>query len=297
MAMRITDPLHQKSEWETERTETITGNGDRQLTYTEYGCSDGVPVMFLHGTPGSRRLGKLFDTTAEEFGIRVLAPDRPGYGRSTPWTSRSIGDADQFISTILDNAGVQTVGLIAFSGGSPHALATAATQSDRVTRVDIISGVTPPHVSEETPTTQRLLMRMATTTPFVLRSLLRGQAWLAARLDPSFILAQYTTGDNAESVSDAAAEIVKEDFVEAFAQSRRGAVTEFRHTANRWDISFDDISTEVCFWHGENDTNVPISGVRRFESTLPNARIEALSDTDHLHTLLRTIPNTLAKHQ
>ncbi|MFT4884411.1 MAG: pimeloyl-ACP methyl ester carboxylesterase [Natronomonas sp.] len=274
---------------------TVHVDDERSLAYDEYGRPDGVPVVFLHGTPGSRRLGRLLDSAATDRGIRVLAPDRPGYGRSPPWPDRSVRDAEAFLTPLLDDAGVETAGLVAFSGGAPYALAMAATRPDRIDRVDIVSGATPPDASEETPAIQRLLAQVATTTPTTLRGLFRGQAWLASRLDPSFVLAQYT--DDADAVPDAAADIVREDFVEAFADSRRGAVTEFRHTAKDWGVRFGDIEADVCLWHGEADTNVPLADVRRLEKRVPNASLRALDDADHLQTLLRSTPDVLDGHR
>ena len=297
MATRTSGSSRDGAERTSERTVAIPLDRERQLTYTEYGCPDGVPVVFLHGTPGSRRLGQLFDTVAEAFGVRVLAPDRPGYGRSTPWPARSIRDAGQFVSTVLDDAGVPSAGLIAFSGGGPYALAAAATRPGRIDRADIVAGPTPPDVSEETPAMQRLLAGLATKTPFVLRGLFRGQTWLADRLDPSFVVAQYTTEGNAESVSDDVAEIVKADFVEAFARRRQGAVTEFRNTATDWGIDFGEIDTEVHLWHGTNDTNVPIADVRRLGTRIPTAQLHVLDDADHLQTLLRSVPEVLETYR
>lgn len=295
MTTRTPDSSQRTPERDGGQTITVSLDDERQLAYAEYGCSDGVPVVFLHGTPGSRRLGMLFETVARECGIRLLAPDRPGYGRSSPRPSRSVQDAGQFVGTVLDAAGARTAGLVAFSGGSPYALA-AATRTDRFDWIDIVAGATPPDVGEETPAVQRLLARMATKTPCLLRGLFRGQAWLADRLDPSFVVAQYTT-DDGEPVSRDAAEIVKADFVEAFARHRHGAVTEFRNAATEWDIDFDEIDTEVCLWHGENDTNVPIDGVRRLESEIPTARLRVLDDADHLRTLLRSVPQILEERR
>lgn len=283
------------AERDTDRTVTASTDGDGDIAYAEYGRPDGAPVVFLHGTPGSRKLGSLFDSAADEAGVRVLAPDRPGYGRSDPRPDRSIRDAGAFVGAVLDDADVRTAGLVAFSGGAPSALATAATRPDRVERVDIVSGATPPDVGGETPAVQQFLARLATTTPAVLRGLLRGQAWVADRLGPSVVVSQYT--ENAESIPDAEAEVVRADFVEAFARSRRGAATEFRNAATDWGVRFEEITTPVNFWHGENDANVPIDGVRRLEERIPNARLRVLDDADHLETLLRCIPDVIERHR
>lgn len=297
MATQTPTSSRQELKRDGDRLVTVPLDDGRQIAYTEYGRADGVPVVFLHGTPGSRRLGALFDSAARERGIRLLALDRPGYGRSSPWPTRSVSGAGQFVSAVLDDLDVQTAGLIAFSGGGAYALATAATEADRVGRVDVVSGATPPDVSKETPAIQQFLAGLATTAPSVLRGLFRGQAWLAGHFDPSFVVAQYTADDNAESVPDETAELVKEDFIEAFAQHRHGAVNEFRNTATDWEIDFDEIDAEVCLWHGENDTNVPVSDVRRFESQIPTAKLRVLNGADHLQTLLRSAPDVLEEHR
>lgn len=268
--------------------------GDRRLTYAEYGHSDGVPVVFLHGTPGSRVLGRLCEEGAREHGLRVIAPDRPGSGRSTPWPDRSLGDAGKVLDAVLDDAGVETAGIVAFSGGAPHALASARTRPERVDRIDLISGATPPAVREETPRTQRVLTGMARTAPGVLRGLFRGQAWLAARLDPAVVLSQYTAEPGA--VPEEAADTVRADFLAAFAEHRRGPVEEFRMAAD-WDLDFEAVTTEVCLWHGSADENVPVEGARRLGERLPDASLQVLDGADHLQTLLECLPDVLANHR
>jgi len=271
---------------------TVGIDENRRITYTEYGYASGTPVLFLHGTPGSRHLGTLFDTAAREHGIRLLAPDRPGYGRSTPWPDRSISDAGTFLTAILDDAGVETAGIVAFSGGSAHALAAAASHPDRFDRVDAVAGATPPGVTAEAPTPQRVLSGLARWTPRGLGVLLRGQAFLAARLDPSFVVGQYT--DDPESVPDEVRTVVKADFLEAVAESQSGAVTEFRNTASAWDVAFEAIDADVRLWHGDRDTNVPISCARGLQDQIPSAELQVLADADHLQTLRRATPDALA---
>lgn len=288
-------PLPEPMEQDTSRLATVSVPNDRTVTYTEYGSPDGTPVVFFHGTPGSRRFANLFHTKAQSHSIRLLALDRPGYGQSSPWADRSVRDTAQFVGPVLDHADVDTAGVIAFSGGAPYAYATAATLPDRITRLDVVAGATPPHVTEEQPFVQQLLGGMATTTPRLLRAAFRVQVWLAHRQDPSFVVGQYTTDDASAAVSQRAARIVYEDFLEAFATHRSGAVTEFRHAASDWDIEFNKIEMRMRLWHGTDDTNVPLAAVRRLESRLPDARLQVLTDADHLQTVLRSVPEILAR--
>ncbi|MFB6172478.1 MAG: alpha/beta fold hydrolase [Haloarculaceae archaeon] len=267
----------------------------RQLAYAEYGSPDGAPVLFLHGTPGSRRLGALVDAPARERDVRVLALDRPGYGRSTPWPDRTVTDAPDFVAPVLDDAGVERAGLVAFSGGCPYALATAAANPDRVGRVDVVAGAVPPSVREAAPLSPRLVETLATAAPPLLGGAFRVQAWLAGR-DPSLVAAQYTA-DGSDPVPEATAALLAADFREAVARHRRGVVTEFRDAATDWGVSLDAIDADVCLWHGADDANVPIEDARRLASRLPTARFETLPDADHLRALLRSAPEVLARHR
>lgn len=274
---------------------TVSGENGRQIVYAEYGQPDGAPVVFLHGTPGSHRFGALLDSAAQECGIRILAPSRPGYSLSSPWPRRSLRDAAASILPVLDDVNIGTAGLIGFSGGGPHALVTAASHPHRITRVDLISSATPPELSAETPLLQRLLGGFAIRTPTALRGLFRGQAWIAPHVDPSFIVDQYTT--DGTTISDGTADIIRADFCEAFAHHRSGAVADLRNTAADWGIDYEAMTPTTRIWHGRKDTNVPIGDARRFERELPDAELCVAEHTDHLQTLLQTTSHLLETHR
>ncbi|QLH79621.1 alpha/beta hydrolase [Halosimplex rubrum] len=259
------------------------GTAGRRLAYGECGTPDGDPVVFLHGTPGSRRLGVLVDDAARAAGIRVLAPDRPGFGRSTDWSGRRPTDAPAWVEPLLADAGVERARVLAFSGGAADALALGATRPDLVDRIDLVSGAAPPSVAAATPRLQRLLGRLAATTPRLLGAILRGQTRLAERTGPSTVLAQYT--DDPGQIPADAAELVRADFLEALGRSRDGAVTELAWIAEGWGVSPADVTVPVRLWHGGGDANVPVEDAERLRDRLPDAELTVL-DGDHLTTLL-----------
>ena len=68
---------------EAFRTHWLPVDGGHRLFVAEYGRPDGVPVLVLHGGPGSGgspRLAGLFDPAR----FRVIVPDQRGAGRSEP---------------------------------------------------------------------------------------------------------------------------------------------------------------------------------------------------------------------
>lgn len=255
----------------------------RPVAYATYGASDGSPLLLFHGTPGSRLLGRLYDRLARERGVRVLVPDRPGYGRSPSWDDRTIRDAGTLAAAVLDDADVASAHVAGFSGGGPHALAALATHPERVTGVDLVSTVPPPSLRETPPTTQRLLEVCAGRTPLALRGLLRWQAWLAGRR-PALAVSQLTT--DADALPDRVADAVASDFLEGIGPRRGGVVTESRLLASPWSIPFDDLDAPIRLYHGADDGNVPVDGVRRFADELPDASLTVSEDADHLTTLL-----------
>jgi len=259
------------------------GTAQRRLAYAEYGATGGDPAVFLHGTPGSRRLGALLDAAASEAGVRLIAPDRPGFGRSTDWTGRRPTDAAAWVEPLLADAGVDRARVVAFSGGAADALAIGATRPDLVERIDLVSGAAPPSVAAVTPRLQRLLGRLAATTPRLLGGALRGQARLADRAGPSAVLGQYT--DAPGEISGEATGIVYEDFLESVGGSRNGAVTELAWVAEGWEFSPTDVTVPVRLWHGDDDANVPIGDAERLRDRLREAELTVV-DGDHLTTLL-----------
>lgn len=276
------------SELDGENVAVVSTDGGRSVSYAEYGASDGTPLVFLHGTPGSRLLGGLFDEDARRSGVRLLALDRPGYGRSSPWPTRTLADTGEFVAAVLDDAGISRAGVVGFSGGGPHALALAATRGDLVREVDVVAGATPPSLRSTRPTALRLLEALAGTAPLLLRGGLRAQRWFAERASPSFVVSQYTTSDGQAELSEDVAELVKRDFVEALARSRRGFVTESRLLAREWDFPVTEVDRRVRLWHGGRDANVPVEDARRMADRLPNARLTTFDEADHLHSLLRS---------
>lgn len=266
---------------------TIEVDGDRTISYLEYGDPQGTPLVFLHGTPGSGLLGALFRDQARRTETRVLAIDRPGYGRSSSWPDRTLADTGDFVTAVLEDAGASAADLVGFSGGGPHALAVGATHPGRIRDLHVVGGVAPPFLRERTPPLQRTLSGLARHLPTVVGGLFRAQAWIANRQSPSFVVAQYTDGDGA-TIPDDVAEIVSQDFVAALSTRRSGAVHELRMLNGTWASLLEDVDRPVRLWHGRGDTNVPVANARNVRDRLPDGELEVFDDADHLRSLLRS---------
>lgn len=273
----------------------VSGPDGHSVAYTTYGVPDGRAVLFFHGTPGSRMLGQLFDEPAREHGIRLVAIDRPGYGRSTPRPERSPTDVAKSVDAVLADVGVSRAGIVAFSGGSPYAYAVANESRATIDSIDVIAGAVPPSLQSESPAIVRLLGSLATHAPRLLGALVRTQARIATHGPPSIVTGQYTSDGAATEVPREDAEVVKRDFLEAVGGGATGLVTESRHRSQQWDGFVEDVSVPVRLRHGDHDTNVPIAGPRRLAGLLPSARLVEYDGADHLGTLLQARGPALAR--
>src|SRR5580658_2180599 len=111
----------------------------RALGYAEYGPAGGPPLFVFHGLPGSR-LAVPEMWPGEPGPVRVIAPDRPGLGTSTPQPGRRLTDWAGDVRQLADALGIRQFAVAGFSGGGPHALAVAHALPGRVTAVGSIAG-------------------------------------------------------------------------------------------------------------------------------------------------------------
>jgi len=157
----------------------------RKLGYTTFGADDGPLVVVLDG-PASRGLAQAAGPAARALGIRLVAPDRPGVRGSTPAPGRGIADWPEDHAALLDALGAERAGILSQSGGTPYAIAAAATLPERVIA---LASVGPVAQFDERASVRelggelRMGVRLARRAPWALRALL-GQFSRAAAKDP-----------------------------------------------------------------------------------------------------------------
>ena len=87
--MTIVDPREAAPEHLEHRIATPDG---RTLAVAEWGDPDGVALLAVHGTPGSRISWWEDPTIYARHGLRRLSVDRAGYGDSTRSPGRAVVD-------------------------------------------------------------------------------------------------------------------------------------------------------------------------------------------------------------
>ena len=105
-------------------------------------------VILVHGAGMDRTVWVLQTRYFAHHGHNVLAVDLPGHGRSEGPSLASIGDMAEWLSRVMDAAGVETASVVGHSMGSLVALELCAGFSERVDAAVLLSTAVPMPVSE-----------------------------------------------------------------------------------------------------------------------------------------------------
>ncbi len=116
----------------------------RKLSFAEYGAADGRPVLFCHGAPGSRwQVLPGMAEIAENQGLHLIVPERPGYGLSDALPGRTLTDWAGDAAALMDYLGIPQFGVLGYSLGGAYALACASALPERVSGVTLGASMAP----------------------------------------------------------------------------------------------------------------------------------------------------------
>jgi pimeloyl-ACP methyl ester carboxylesterase len=263
---------------------TATG---RAVGVYEFGDPKGRPVFALHGTPACGAGFEWTDAPARERALRVIAPDRPGIGRSDPVPMASVFDYASEFGALADALDVEQFALIGYSGGGPYALAVMHEMPERVEVAEIVAGageIGTWATLGDLSRSDRQLTWLAVHAPFVARAVLR-IADVAARTAPNLSLRSIAT-EMTEPDRQVLHELGKAGalalFSEALAQSSAGAVTDYALLARPWHVALEEITMPVHCWHGTGDNMVPLAHTQALLERLPDARLTTWPGEGHL---------------
>lgn len=104
-------------------------------------------LVFIHGVLNDHSVWGLQSRYLAHHGYNVVAPDLPGHGRSAGPAPRSVEQAGDFVSALLDALHIEQAALVGHSFGSLAALETAARAPGRVHRLALLATAFPMKVS------------------------------------------------------------------------------------------------------------------------------------------------------
>ena len=104
----------------------LTLRDGRTLAYMDRGPRTGTPILYFHGFQGSRlERAPDLDAILDRLKIRLISPDRPGIGLSTPLQERTLAGWASDVAQLTERLPGLSEGfsILGFSAGATYALA------------------------------------------------------------------------------------------------------------------------------------------------------------------------------
>lgn len=262
----------------------------RSVFVRDAGDPQGTPVLYFHGTPGSRMDLAFGDGIAAAMGVRVVSFDRPGYGRSepAPFGLTRIAETAEWIGDVM---GLSTISTFGWSGGGPFALAAAAVMGKRVSRVGVASGPAPfqevPGGLESLGDADRLALSFLPDDPERAAEHFRAgsQLMVAVSHDENAFMAGVDAifgESDGEVLQDAdLRRHLFEMLSEGLRQGFTGIGWDNVAWVGTWDVDLAAVLCPVHLWYGEQD-QMPVVHGQWLREHLTDARLEVFAGEGHL---------------
>ena len=283
-------------------TQTLALADGRTLAYQIFGDPAGRPVFYCHGFPGSRLEARLAERVAAALAIRLIAPDRPGFGGSTAAAQRQVHDWPQDLRALAGHLQLPDYHLLGVSGGGPYALACAAQLGVPLRGVALVCGLGELNDSTEL----RDMSRFAARSIRLYQRVPRLGEWLYGHLigpllkrHPELIfriIAGHAPAADREVLSQQSVRsILLASFREAFRAGGQGPARELARYTAPWLTDITRLAVPVSVWHGEIDTTVPVAMGRRLAAAIPNCRVHLIPNAGHFSLIVRHMREILTE--
>ena len=260
----------------------------RQVAYTEHGLLSGKPVFFFHGNPGCRLQRHPDETIAEKLGLRIITPDRPGYGLSDYQDGRKLLDYPDDILQLADALSLDSFSLFGVSAGGIYAAACAYKFPERIHKAAIVSGPEPldrKDAFDEMSPPWAKAFKLARLPRWPLGMIYKIQSG-GYKKNPETVVDQFammlSKSDRELLMQKEFRDGVIERRMEATRQGVIGMIQEAKVIISPWGFSPEDIKINIQLWYWEDDPAIPIEMGRFLESKIPNTTAHFFSGGGHL---------------
>ena len=258
----------------------------------------GTGALLLHvGTPMAGLPHAPFVAAATERGLRFVTYSRPGYGTSTPLAGRVVADCVADVAAVAAELGLERLHVVGWSGGGPHALATAALAPELVASAATLAGVAP----WAAPGLE-WLDGMADENVEEFGAARRGMEALTAFLEEAAAALGDQTG---RTLAEALGGLVTE--VDRRALAGSGALADYLAASTRravsqgiagwrdddlafardWGFPLGAIRVPVTVWQGRQDAMVPYAHGDWLARHVPGAQARLFEDEGHISLVER----------
>lgn len=239
------------------------------VEYLLKGDSDGLTLLFFHGTPGGYDQG-----IDADFGLQVLTLSRPGY-LGTPLTTGSTpAEQARAAAALLDALEIGTVGIMGASGGGPAAYTFAATYPERTLGVVAIEAISHSMPSDELdiPTSDLAFWLMIQS--------------LVVTQDDAGVVTQIARNESDRALLAAQPEIqaqVAGMIWSVWPPSMRNAgFDNDMRQFEKLDLPLESVRVPTLIVHGTKDQSVPYEHAEYAAARVTGSRLHAIKGAGHM---------------
>ena len=231
------------------------------------GAADARAVVFVHGAAHDHTVWTMPARYFARHGLRVLAPDLPGHGRSEGPALETIEALADWLARLLDAVRVETAAIVGHSMGALVAQAFAARHPARVRALALLGTAVPMPVTERLLTAAKNNEHAATEMANGWSHSARGR--LGGNPNPGF----WMLGVGARLIERAAPGVHHADLA----------------ACNAFHLSPESIRAPTLVIVGDADQMTPARAGRDVAAKIPNARVITLAGCGH--AMLSEQPN------
>ncbi len=257
------------------------------------GEQEATPVLVCHGLADSRLSAQWLRGPADELGLRMIAPDRPGTGGTDRRRLSQVADWAEDATLILDTLRIDSASVLGISGGGPFAAACAAQLPGRVRSLMLVGALGRP----DWPTRgmapgEQLSLTVARRAPEFGGWSLDRLAGLARRWPQAFLRLAATAQPEADirALQDPGMrESFLTSYIEAFRGGSFGVAQDLRVLTRPWGFDLSAIKAPTWVRHGDVDSTVPVQHARLYAEAIPGAQLQVYPGHGHFSILSRPL--------
>ncbi|HEC20651.1 MAG TPA: alpha/beta fold hydrolase [Gammaproteobacteria bacterium] len=267
------------------KEEKLRLHDGRDLSFAEFGDPHGIPVIYIHGILGCRYERQPDDLATRHLGIRLIIPDRPGYGLSDPAPNHGYLDFADDLLALMNHLDLERCSIMGLSVGAVYASALAYKAPQRLHRLAMIS-TTPPFRSfadfVDMPASLKLLVAFSKYLPSAAKMITETAIHNACK-DPDKFLANIPVcpSDQAIFSHPILKDHIKHCLLAGNRHHQDGFIKDILLSAKPWPFPIADVRIPIDFWHGTKDTHSPLTRVQPVINAARNQRFFPVENGGH----------------
>jgi pimeloyl-ACP methyl ester carboxylesterase len=263
----------------------------RTLSWSEQGDRLGEPVVICHGMHQSRLTRHPDEQFAIENHIRIIVPDRPGYGKSDPFDKIPLTEWPNDLAQLMQHLHVEKFSLLGLGLGTIFALKAAEVLAEKINRTTCVSLA---HFINPITNCKFLTIaasgacRLAKYSPKLMLHVTKIMGKDIFLKDPISILTNFypirSQQDQQALDRKDLQQILVKDFTESNRQGfGKALISELHYLLNNKRIfNPAKITTPVNCWRSKNSQKPTVSEIETFCAELPNGEIHIVKNDNEL---------------